>query len=488
MPEVDPAPSPATKPGASLLASLLDAIEQQDDPRLMSLLSENAALVMEAFQGWVTPPPQLPPDSAEYHRYINALYIISKTMSDCLGHTGLFLCLVYPAVDNPLARWERVLEAGQRLVYMLRADEAVSVLSNLLIDVRGLQGFAYQHMTATTHWYISQAHLHRRRRDDAVAHGLRALETTIRIQDHLKYWCRYWDHLFDIHRYFGDAGAAADCQDSLAELYDHLGARSKAAAARGRAAVVRRGEPLTRAVAVVNDVEFELDDIPPDLLDPPKLIGQRNRISLLPALELTREARTKQRAGEHEEALRLLGAAAASDHYAPEPHMALASILMAQEDYTGAARAYAHADQLAPGWPGSRHGQWLALQLAAGRFDPIVRKWLRDCNTDDLEPAVRLERVRQALQREPKLPMLHVLLYQTLREMGQMSELETCCRRGLACESDVDVRTWLLVELAELTAPAAERHQLLEEAVRLNGNLLSATRAKLLLQRQPANP
>lgn len=90
----DPASSPAITPGASLLASLLDAMEQHDDPRLLSLLRDNADAVMAAFEDWRVPPPQVPPGSAEYHRYMNGLYVISKTMSDCLSHGGLFQLLV----------------------------------------------------------------------------------------------------------------------------------------------------------------------------------------------------------------------------------------------------------------------------------------------------------------------------------------------------------------------------------------------------------
>lgn len=483
MPDTDPvqspSPSAATLP---LLALILDAVDASDDSRLVSLLRDNADAVMEAFEDWLVPPPQVQPGSAEYHRYMNALYVISKTMSDCLGRGGLFQLLVRPTQDNSFAQWERRLEAGQRLVQQLRCGEAASLLSDHLIDVRDLPGFGYRHMVATTHWYISQAHLHARRRNDAVAHGRRALDTTLRIEDHVKYLIRYLKHLSEIHRYFGEAAPAADYLESLARLYEQLALDAHAVSSRSQAAIVRAGEPLTRVVAVVADVDYEMADVPAGPSGQIELQLRRNRISLLPALNLTGEAWQKAAAGSHEEALCLLNAATAGDPWAPEPLMGRARVQMALGDYAEAAASYGQAEELAPGWPGSRSGQWLAEQLAAGNLDPAVLQWLHDSTDSETAPTDRLKRVRRALEQEPNLPLLHVLSCSLLREVNQLPEVEPCCRQGLASDCDVDTRTRLLVELAQVTESSAERRQLLEEAMRLNGNLVAAAVARLMMR------
>jgi len=174
----------------ALLQRLLDAVQRVDGRSIYYLCKANSQLFQKSFESWLRHAEDLTSDGEQYHSYLNGLYIIAKTMSDSVGEGRLFETLVHAGEDNAFARWERKLEQAQELTGELRLDEAASLLSDHLIDVRHLPGFGYRHMMATTHWYISQVHFNARRRDDAVAHCEQSLAITQEIHDHPRYQLR----------------------------------------------------------------------------------------------------------------------------------------------------------------------------------------------------------------------------------------------------------------------------------------------------------
>ena len=154
-----------------------------------------------------------------YHRYLNDLYVISKSMADQFGCTQAFHDLVAEDQSNPFAKWERKIEQGQALIREDHCLEAARLLSDYLIDVRDLDGYGYRHLAATTHWYISQAHGKIGRRNDAVAHAEQALFITQKINDHSRYLHRYLEYLLKLHRLFGENGLAAEYAEKLVEFF-----------------------------------------------------------------------------------------------------------------------------------------------------------------------------------------------------------------------------------------------------------------------------
>ena len=135
---------PALHPVAGkLLASLLAAIDAGDMMRLAILCRENAKPLLDAFPFWLTPPESIPSGSPEYHKYLNALYVISKFNADSLGVGGLFAMLVAAEQTNPFAAWEAKINQALDLNRELEWEAAACMLSDHLIDVRELHGFGF---------------------------------------------------------------------------------------------------------------------------------------------------------------------------------------------------------------------------------------------------------------------------------------------------------------------------------------------------------
>ena len=77
--------------------------------------------------------------------------------------------------------------------------------------------------------------------------------------------------------------------------------------------------------------------------------------------------------------------------------------------------------------------------------------------------------------------MLYLLRAEALIKVGAAAAAEVVARAGLERHPDADVRTRLLVTLAQAAKPA-ERRALLEQAVTLDGNRTSAAMARLMLK------
>jgi len=69
-----------------------------------------------------------------------------------------------------------------------------------------------------------------------------------------------------------------------------------------------------------------------------------------------------------------------------------------------------------------------------------------------------------------------------LQQSGRPKEAVQLWRKALENDAEPDVRTRILLSLAQLEDDAGRRRQLLQEAVKLNGNLLAAAGAALSLR------
>jgi tetratricopeptide (TPR) repeat protein len=472
---------------AELLALLLGSM--QDDgpgPTTFDLCREHGEDIQRRFGEWLDAAEGLRENRSSYHRHLNHLYVISKMMSDNLG-VPLFSQLVEAGRENTFARWERTLEQGQALVRQLRLSEAASLLCDHLIDKSDLREFGYRHLAATTHWYISQAHLHAGRRDDAVGHGERSLAITREIQDHPKYHVRYHEHLLETHRYFGESSVAAGYAAALASMFDEFHQPERAGDYRRRERLLNDGEPPVRAVVRINGKVHELDE----LTDRQQLAGEhtraeiilvRNRMTLLPSLMLTAEAQRLHGEDKLAEAMATLSEAAAADRHDPEPLRLAGYHMLSHGECAGAAEAFAEAERRAPRWHQSGSGYWLATQLLCGRYPDTLLRVVQFVQAEDVTVGDRLEVATKAVAEHPDVAILRMNHGLLLRKLGRLAEAEETLKVALECECDDNLKTRLLVELAQVYDAGDRRRQLLlEDAVRLNGDLAAAAGARILL-------
>jgi hypothetical protein len=149
--------------------------------------------------------------------------------------------------------------------------------------------------------------------------------------------------------------------------------------------------------------------------------------------------------------------------------------------------SYRKAEELAPGWFHCRRYFWLAQQLGEGRLDQDTFFTLQalDGARQDRTPEAKVILARESLAKTPDVGWLYLCLGGYLKELGQLQEAEAAFRCGIdraEDAQDVDVQSCLWLELAfVLPESSPERTRLLEAVRQLNGNLIAAASAGLVL-------
>lgn len=478
-----------------LFAKLYDAISQGNDT-LTNVFRENAKKIFAAYAAWLTSGNLFARTPQENDQFWNCMYVIAKFADhNVVGSQGLFKQLVAQGQDNPFSRWERKIDQALQLIRELDFEQAAKVLSDHLIDQRERSSFGYSHMSATTHWYLSQCYHNLRRRDEAVGHAERALAVTTQIGDHPSYLFRYLRHLWQVHRYFGEALSAAVYARRLCEFLSQSKGGEELAAQilyfRRQAELLEQlgGEPLTRVVGWIGRQCYEFEDV--QLRQGKEaqvnLTVERNRCELIPSrLLMARSREVFQQQQNETEALALLRQAAEADPHSPDPHQNMGRLLLTTERYTEAVEAFEKCEELAPGWPQCRRELWLAQRLAAGACGPEVMSVWHEAVEARNRAEAGLARMTELVEQNPGWGFLHLLLGNRLVAEKDSAKAREEYIRGLECEKDIETQTALLVGLAQLTEDRALRERLLHDAIALNGDLAAAAGAKLLL-RQPTD-
>lgn len=454
-----------------------------DYDRLASLCSQHTATIVANFPAWAQPTADDLTDagSAAWETRIGGLYAVAKVFANHLDNLEPLKFLLAADQSSEIAQWERRLAQSMQLIHQFRYDDAVRLLNDQLIDARKLVGHGHLHLQATTHWYLSQAHWLRRDRDPCVGHAERSLQITERINDDPKYLLRYLRHLYEMHRYFGEPSAAAKYADAVAEFLagdDNDAAanyRSQAKILRGRG-----GEPLARAVVWAGNRRYEVDELPSLASVELKLGVERNRITLQSASVLAEQGKAARAAGRVDEALGLFRQAQKADPYDPDAVMLEAFALASQERFFEAAARFEEVERLAPGWPGCRTSLWFCQRIAAGELSAEAFALAATLEATNPDSPGRTELLRDGLQQFPDVALLWLEEAARLKAGGATAEARAAFERGLAARGDDDVRTRLLLEIAQVEEGTA-RESRLREAVALNGNLVAAAVAELML-------
>lgn len=472
----------------ALREALFGAVAAGDGRRVEALCRARRGVISAQFPVWRKVPEAVRHDPRALERYAQGLMATAEAFQRLWGDGSLFERLVGRPEDNPIMEWNRRLDGARALMEELRFAEAKEQLTNLLIDVRDLQQGGATCLPAMTHGVLGECFFGTGDVGGARSHFERALALCREFRD-VEGVLAYLAALVEVHRYLGEPEVAADYAGRYGEALRAGGGGRDAEAGEWerRAARIRAGEPLNRVVAVMGEMQYEIEEMPtPPRNSRVQTVFVRNRLGLKLCEGLTREGERLGGEGKYYEALESFRAAARVDPYDPQPRYEAGATLMHLGRAAEAAAEFAATEALAPGWFRCRGDRWVAEEIAAGRVDPSVFVVLR---LEDLAPKAmpageRLGIVEQAIGRSPEVAPLHLLRAQLLAREGRGAEAAEACRAGLACVREDDVRTRLLVQLQLHEKSEAERVRLLREAVELReaGNVLEAAMAAIVLK------
>jgi tetratricopeptide (TPR) repeat protein len=463
-------------------AALIGAHSAGDQGRLAELCSVHRDAIRRDFVAWTRVPDEVRANPAEVQRYAGTLISVAQFFATQLGEPALLEALRGPQETNPLAAWQRALGQAQQLMGELRFGEARQVLSNALGEARGLTGPAADALLPMTYGKLGECCFQL----GDVATALDPTTTALRLceqQHDVEGVQAYLGNLFEIHRYLGQAELAATAAERYADVLTAAGQTGPAAQWRGRARLVRAGEPLNRVVVVVDGVQHELTEVPAvgDLRG--GFVFRRNRITLAPARRRIAEGEQLGGQGRHAEAYALFQEAARLDAFDPHPRYLSGLALLHLRRPAEAVAEYEATERLAPGWFNSRADLWLARELARGALDHELFQILCYLEDAPAPPDEKARTAEAALGRAPRLAPLHLLHGRSLDALGDAAAATTAYRNGLACASEPDVRSRLLVALTVSSPSAPQRAALLGEAAAMpGGNLIAAAMAILALR------
>src|SRR5512132_26936 len=214
---------------------LFDAVAAGDAEALAKGCEAHEAMVLEHFPTWKTVPLSFRSEPDALTWYGQGLIEVARHFAASRGDGSLLTALMGAPGDNPLTRWESALEQTARLMGEHRYDEAAGRLRETLGSVEGLQGPAVDLYLPVTLGRLGECLFHAGDAEGAMGLTERAL-TLCAAQRDDDGVVAYLGNLVDIHRYRGDAGAAASCLDRLAVELDRLGQSRNAASRRRHAA------------------------------------------------------------------------------------------------------------------------------------------------------------------------------------------------------------------------------------------------------------
>jgi tetratricopeptide (TPR) repeat protein len=459
---------------------LFEAAAAGEQAKLLQLCKLHRGLITEHFPTWQKVPDDVRADPVRTQRLANGLIAVAETFARRLNCPDLVQLLVGKPEDNPIVRWEKALRTARSAMEALRYGEAWDALEDLLIDTRDLQGTGAEHYVALTYGQLGTCYFQTGAAEKAVGALSNALELCERQGDAAGV-VAYLEGLCEVHRYLNQAAPASEFAERLYAFLEKQGQPEKAGDWKTRAEVIRAGEPLNRVVAEFDGRRFELDQLPAFEHGRVSFLFERNRPTLQPALVLTERGKKLGSEGRYDEAIDLFREASAADPFDPDSWYQGGVTLAYLERYVEAIESYEQTEALAPGWYHVRADLWMARQVALGRVEHEVFLASAALEDSPFPPKEKADLARQILEKAKDLAGVHLQLGKSLADLGLTKEAEAELRAGLACVSEPDVETRLLVQLAALLQVGSERTALLQKAVELEGNLVASATAKVML-------
>lgn len=457
------------------------AVEQ--DSTFEELAIEHEEAIFKFFHEWQVIPEELRDDGPLTRAYVHALITIASYFAEEHRKTGLIELLTEGSDDenNPLQAWKNALNQAHQFKIELRFDEAIQLLNDHLIDSRHLKGSGVDFYRPVTLGLLGDLYFQAGKYNRALATTKSAL-SLCRDNDDDEGIRTYLTNLYEMERYQNNPLEAAQYAQELADALEDGGEKSWFLS---QASVVRDGEPLNRVVVENDGFNSELRyNLARGQL---RFVFQRNRPSLFACDYWTQVGAELGRDSKLEEALDAFDRAASIDAFDPQPHYQAGFVLLYLERYYEAAARFERCDELAPGWFHCRANSWLSTEMAQGRLSqPILMLILQ--HVDDIaDDGSLLAKIEQAIVEAPQVALLYLMAARAHTKNEEYSKARSILKEGLnhAKEED-DARTQILLDLA-IRSDEPEKQALLQEASALNGNLIAAATATLLLQGFEAN-
>jgi tetratricopeptide (TPR) repeat protein len=463
-----------------LRARLFAAVETGAIVELEELCRKHRSEIVDAFPAWQRVPEEMRTDQLHLQRYATGLIAVARVFAERLGDTSLIERLG-SGDANPLAKWDAALQAASEDMEHLRYADAGRRLEHVLDETNGLRGTGADRLRPITLGFLGECMFQQGNADAALPFYELALDAVRAIGD-ASGIAAYLDSLYEVNRYLGRGEAAARYANELATLMAMAGRDDEARRLQKRGALAKAGEPKNRVIATLDDgAALELDEVT-TFGGRIRFSFQRDRIALRRASALVEEGERLGAQGELDAALAKFREASALDPQFAHARYQEGFTLCVLRRYDEAIEAYRTTERLAPGWFHCRADLWIAQQLAAGKIDHETFEALRELEDGPAEPDAKLALADKTIERAAHVPGLHLERGRQLARLGRPADAMAALRDGLARDPDPDIRTRLLVQLAILTDGKAERTQLFEEAVRVEGNLVAAATARLALR------
>jgi tetratricopeptide (TPR) repeat protein len=470
-------PGPDLSPDA-LRERLFDAVERGDRGALDALAAKHEAAIIEHFAIWVTVPGPVRGDPGALQRYAGGLIGVAQRFAQ-RGNPALLQALMGSPGDNPIQRWQEAMHRAGEHMEQLDFDEAARLLSAEAERVRGLSGGEAGRMLAITLGRLAECHFSAGRPEAALPLYNEALEIC-RAGSDVEGIAAYLGDIFEVCRYLERPAEAAAAASELSAVLERAGDRARARRYRKVAEIVRRGEPLNRVLVEQDGALWELDELGSLALGGRlRFVFCRNRISPARAAGLVERGRALGAEGRYEEALAAFREAAEVDPHTPDPLHEQAVTLMHLGRASEAVACYDRVEALAPGWYHTRSERWLAAEIAADRVPQSAFEALRALEDGDLRPEDKVRLARRTLDAAPGLPALYLQLGAQLAALDR-DDARTALADGIARAHEPGIRTQLLVRAASLEPPSPARDKLLDEALALRGDLVSAAMAAVM--------
>ena len=276
--------------------ALFEAAASGNRRSVLGLCRANRGAITQHFPTWQKVPEDIQADPARVQTYVGGLIAVADTFARGLGDQSLLQALVGTESSNPLTRWETTIRQAQELMERLEYREAALTLSDLLIDMRDLRGTGVDRYLPITYGSLGTSLFQSGEPDRSVGPLEKALGLCKQQRD-TEGIVAYLRILYEVHRYRGQADAAADRAEELSQVFDDLGRSDEAAVFRKQARLARAREPLNRVVAIIGGQRYELDEMPGVIEGRVRFEFERNRNSLRPAQVLVERGEAHGSAG-----------------------------------------------------------------------------------------------------------------------------------------------------------------------------------------------
>lgn len=445
-------------------------VERGLNVELGELCRQKKAEIAQEFAVWAEIPAKVRSQPKLAQKYAAGLLGVAEKMVELGDDRPMDLLS-----EGKPSSWRSALRQGSELMDELRYADAVKILEPFLVTgYEGAQEGAdkYQGLTLGK---LGECEFQLAHFDKADAHLRKAL-TLCQSQQDWEGTFANLGQLYELERYRGKPDVAQKHAAQLAQLLRAQGRDASTAEANARTAMA----PPVRAVALLNSLTKELDEVPPGAQQISFGLA-RNRPTLKLAAALTAQGRQSAAQGDYSAALDFFSKAAQLDAYDPDcRHLASLSLLHLKR-YSEASAAYKQLERLAPGWAQVRHDIWLAQELAAGRISHEL--WLLELEFLSGSAPPPLERVQRAISQYPQHAPLHFAVGRLHQAAGQTSEANQAYQKAVPLAANEDLKSRILLAASEVIPDPELGKKLLQHLLSLKApNLMAAAAARYRLR------